>query len=141
MADRQQQWQAPAQPAGTPVGPGTTPGGFSPVSWWYVTWRARVHEASTGKVEDRLSAIAEALAHSDVTGGRPGVRHVGPASVTFGFWFEAASAREAAGGARVALRQACRTAGVGDPTPKSSHHGVDVMLMFEELPTLQQDGP
>lgn len=41
---------------------------------------------------------------------------------------------------RTALRQAFRAAGVGDPAPPSSRRPVEVMVMLEELPTLEQDG-
>jgi hypothetical protein len=112
---------------------------FSPLSWWFVVWRARVHEASTGNVEARLSVIAEAMEHSDAIGGVPGLHPTGPASVSFEFWFEARTEREAAGGARIALRHACRAAGVGDPTLPAGSSRVEVMLMFEEFPTLRRD--
>lgn len=109
------------------------------LGWWFVGWRARVLDESTGEVEARLTALAEAMERLHVIGGQPAVRLIGPASVLFEFWFEAASAREAAGGARVALRQACKAVGVGDPTPHPSSSAVDLMLMFEELPTLHRD--
>ena len=112
---------------------------FSPLSWWFVVWRARVHEASTGNAEAGLSAIAEAMEHSDAIGGVPGLHRAGPASLSFEFWFEARTEREAAGGARIALRQACRAAGVGDPTLPGGSGRVEVMLMFEEVPTLRRD--
>lgn len=114
---------------------------FSPVSWWFVSWRARVLDESTGNVEARLFAVGDALQHLDAIGGLPGVHLLAPSSVTFEFWYPAARAREAYGGARAALRQAFRAAGVGDPTPHSSQGAVDVMLMLEELPALHQDDP
>jgi hypothetical protein len=109
------------------------------VGWWFVGWRARVLEASTADVEARLAALAQAMEALDVIGGLPAARLVEPSSVLFEFWFEAASAREAAGGARVALRQACRAVGVGDPAPPPGRRAADLMLMFEELPTLHRD--
>ena len=112
---------------------------FPPVSWWYVTWRARVHEASTGNVDARLSALADAMGHNDAVGGLAGVHRLALSGVSFEFWFEARTEREAAGGARIALRQACRAAGIGDPTAPSRSGPVDVMLMFEEVPTLRWD--
>jgi hypothetical protein len=112
---------------------------LSPVSWWFVTWRARVLEESSGSVEDRLSVVTEALDCLDQVGGRPVAHLLAPLGVSFEFWFEAGSPREALGGARGALRQAFRAAGVGDPMPRSATGSVDVMLMLEELPTLRQD--
>jgi hypothetical protein len=112
---------------------------FPLLSWWLVLWRARVHEASTGDVDARLSALADAIGHSDAVGGLAGVHRLAASGVSFEFWFEARTEREAAGGARIALRQACRTAGVGDPTPPSRGGPVEVMLMFEEVPTLRRD--
>jgi hypothetical protein len=111
----------------------------SPLSWWYVAWRARVLDESTGNVENRLSSVADAMAQVAEVGRRPLVHLLSPSSVSIEFWFEAASAREAAGAARVALRQAFKAAGVGDPTPHRGSGVADVMLMLEELPTLQQD--
>jgi hypothetical protein len=131
-------WQAPVAEATSARQASAAPT-FSAVSWWFVAWRARVHERSTGNIEARLSAIADALAQLDTIAGQPGMHPVGQAGVSFDFWFEARTEREAAGGARVALRQACRAAGVGDPTPPSSREAVDVMLMFEEVPTLRRD--
>lgn len=119
---------------------GSTAEAFSPVSWWFVTWRARVLDESTGNLDARLAAVADALEQLDEAGGRPAIRLLAPGSVSVEFWFEAASAREAFGGARVALRRACRAAGVGDPTPLAPGT-VDVMLMLEELPSLHQDDP
>lgn len=116
------------------------PGTFPPVSWWFVTWRARVLEESTGNVQARLAAVASALDQIAEAGGRPAVRLLAPGSVSIEFWFQAVSAREAFGGARAAIRRACRSAGVGDPTPLTTGV-VDLMLMLEELPSLQQDDP
>jgi hypothetical protein len=113
---------------------------LSTVGWWFVTWRARVLDESTGNVDTRLAVVADTLEQFDQIGGRPAVQALGPMSVVFEFWFEAAGAREAAGGARTALRQAFKVAGVGDPTPPPRSGGVvDVMLMLEELPTLLRD--
>lgn len=98
-----------------------------------------MHEGSTGNVGARLSAVADAMAGLDGLPGRPGVHTVGPANVMFEFWFEAGTEREAAGGARSALRQACRTAGVGDPAPSRNGGAVDLMLVFEEVPDLRRD--
>jgi hypothetical protein len=136
----QQRWAAPAA-ALPPVNQGPASVAFPPVSWWFVTWRARVHEASTGNVDARISALADAMEHSDTVGGLAGVHRLAPSGVSFEFWFEARTEREAAGGARIALRHACRTAGVGDPTPPSRSGRVDVILMFEEVPTLRRDDP
>lgn len=135
-ASGQQRWQAPTGLAAQ--GYAARAVALSPVGWWLVSWRARVMDESTGNIEARLAAIADAMGQLDVIGGLPGVHPVGPSSVRFEFWFEAAGTREAAGGARVALRQACKAAGVGDPIPPSGGR-VDVMLMFEELPTLHRD--
>jgi hypothetical protein len=137
---RRQPWPPPATASPAPVrqGFGSTAVAVSLVSWWYVTWRARVLDVSTGDVEAHLSAIGDALAQLDVIGGVPGVRLIGPSSVIFEFWFEAATTREAAGGARIALRQACKAVGVGDPTPLTGRPGA-VMVMFEELPALHRD--
>ena len=118
----------------------SAPGTFPPVSWWFVTWRARVLDESTGNVEARLAAVASALDRIAEAGGRPSVHLLAPGSVSIEFWFRAVSAREAFGGARAAIRQACRAAGVGDPTPLTAS-AVDLMLMLEELPSLQQDDP
>ena len=104
-----------------------------------MTWRARVLDESTGNVGARLAAVAEAMDQLDQIGGRPSVHHLAPSSVSFEFWYEAATAKAVFGGARAALRQAFKAAGVGDPTPQSARHPVDVMLMLEELPALQQD--
>ena len=82
------------------------PVAFSPVSWWLVTWRARVHDASTGDVDARLSALADAIGHSDAVGGLSAVHRLAASGVSFEFWFEARTEREAAGGARIALRHA-----------------------------------
>lgn len=109
----------------------------SPVEWWYVTWRARVLDESTGNVQARLSMVADAMAQLDPVGDRPLVHLLAPSSVSIEFWLEAASAREAAGAARVALRQAFKRAGIGDRTPHGNR-GVDVILMLEELPGLHQ---
>jgi hypothetical protein len=113
---------------------------FPPASWWFVTWRARVLDESTGDVQARLAEVASALDQAAETGGRPAVRLLAPASVSIEFWFRAVSAREAFGGARAAIRRACRAAGVGDPAPLTTGD-VDLMLMLEELPGLQQDDP
>lgn len=136
-----QGWRTPTGAGASPVQQafGSTAVAFSPVSWWFVTWRARVLDESTGNVETRLSVVADILGALDQIGGLPGVHLLGPSSVTFEFWYQAASAREAFGGARAALRQAFKAAGIGDPTPLSSRHGVDVMLMLEELPALHKD--
>jgi hypothetical protein len=107
------------------------------VSWWFVTWRARVLDDSTGTVESSLPLVATALERLAAVGGVPGVHLVGRSSVVFEFWFEAGSPREASGGARATLRQALRAAGVGDPIPPQAAGGV--LLMLEELPTLQRD--
>jgi hypothetical protein len=136
-AGGQQHWQTPTDPAAQ--GHASTAVAFSPVGWWFVSWRARVHEASTGNVDARLSALADAMGHSDAVGGLAGVHRLTPSGVSFEFWFEARTEREAAGGARIALRQACRAAGVGDPTAPSRSGRVEVMLMFEEVPTLRRD--
>lgn len=140
MTARRQPWPPPATGTPAPVRQsfGSTAVAVSMVSWWFVTWRARVLDESTGDIEAHLSAIGDALGQLDVIGGVPGVRVLGPSSVVFEFWFEAASTREAAGGARIALRQACKDVGVGDPTPRSGRPGV-VMVIFEELPTLYRD--
>jgi hypothetical protein len=130
-----QGWRGPAEAAAS-VRMTAVP--VAPLSWWYVTWRARVLDESTGNVETRLSAVADAMAQLDSVGRRPLVHLLSPSSVSIEFWFEAASAREAAGAARAALRQAFGVAGVGDPTPHRSRGVVDVMLMLEELPTLHQ---
>jgi hypothetical protein len=81
--------------------------------------------------------MATALERLAAVGGVPAVNLVGPSSVVFEFWFEAGGTREASGGARAALRQALRAAGVGDPVPPPAAGGV--LLMLEELPTLQRD--
>jgi hypothetical protein len=128
-----QHWGAPAGQPGPAIA-------FSLVGWWLVSWRARVLDDSAGNVDARLAAVADALGRLDIVGGLPGVHLVGQSGVVFEFWFEAAGTREAAGGARVALRQACKAAGVGDPTPLPGVRA-DVMLMFEELPTLHRDEP
>jgi hypothetical protein len=142
---RDQLWSAPAPSERAPAalaqqGQGPTAVVFSPVGWWFVTWRARVLDESTGNVEARVSAVAEALDRLDAIGGLPGVRFHGPSTAVFEFWYQAASAREAFGGARAALRHACVAAQVGDPTPHTPSGTADVMLMLEELPTLHQDG-
>jgi len=136
-----QRWRVPTEAAATHArgGFGSTAVAYSPVSWWYVTWRARVLDESTGNVEARLTAVANALEQLDQVGGLPGIHLLASSSVSFEFWYQAASAREAFGGARAALRHAFKTAGVGDPTPLSSRSVVDLMLMLEELPTLHQD--
>lgn len=125
----QQRWAAPTAQAPA-IQPPTSqaPVAFQPLSWWLVLWRARVHEASTGNVDACLSALADAIGHSDAVGGLAGVHRLGTSGVSFEFRFEARTEREAAGGARLALRQACRTAGVGDPTPPSRHGLVGVMV-------------
>lgn len=135
-------WQDPEVEVGYRAGQGfrSAPGTFPPVTWWFVTWRARVLDESTGNVEARLTAVASALDQIAEAGGRPSVRLLAPGSVSIEFWFQAVSAREAFGGARAAIRRACRAAGVGDPTPLTTG-AVDLMLMLEELPSLQQDDP
>lgn len=136
-----QGWRVPDERSGREAQQASDPGAaaFPRLSWWYVTWRARVLEESSGNIGARLAAVAEGLDRLDQIGGRPGVHQLAPLSVVFEFWYGAASAREAFGGARAALRQAFRAAGVGDPAPLSSRQAVDVMLMLEELPTLRQD--
>lgn len=136
-----QGWHAPTARTGGQAQPAVELGPvvYPPPSWWFVTWRARVLEESTGRIEARLSAVAEAMGQLDQVGGLPGVHLLASSSVTFEFWYEATTAKEAFGGARAALRQAFKAAGVGDPTPLSSRRPVDVMLMLEELPALQQD--
>lgn len=84
--------------------------------------------------------VADALAQLDPVGGQPAARLLAPSAVRLEFWYEAASPREAYGGARAALRQAFRAAGVGDPAPPSGRRPVEVMVMLEELPTLEQEG-
>lgn len=111
---------------------------LSPLSWWFVTWRARVIDDSTANIDAHLDPIADAMERLDGIGGQPWVRRGSSSRVTFEFWFEAANAREAAGGARIALRHACRAAGVGDPNPQTNRPAA-VRLMFEELPTLHRD--
>lgn len=109
---------------------------YSPVGWWFVSWRGRVLGESTGDVDSRLSAALDAMERMGPVGGRPAVRVHGASQVVFEFWFEAGGTREAAGGARVALRQGLRTAGIGDPIGSGP---VDVMVMLEEIPTLLRD--
>lgn len=53
---------------------GTAAGTFPPASWWYVTWRARVLDESTGDVPGRLAEVANALDHLGETGGKPTAR-------------------------------------------------------------------
>jgi hypothetical protein len=130
---------AVTQPPANQAPVNQAPVAFPPVSWWLVTWRARVHEASTGDVDARLSTLADAIGHSEAVGGLAGVHRLAASGVSFEFWFEARTEREAAGGARIALRHACRAAGVGDPTAPSRTGPVDVMLMFEEVPALRRD--
>jgi hypothetical protein len=113
---------------------------FPQVSWWFVTWRARVLDESTGNVEARLAVLASALDQLAEASGRPAARLLAPGNVSIEFWFQAASPREAFGGARATIRRACQAAGVGDPAPLSPGT-VDLMLMLEELPSLQQDDP
>jgi hypothetical protein len=145
MTMGQQRWAAPtthapvAQPPANQPPINLGPVTFPPLSWWLVAWRGRIHEASTGDLDGRLAALADAIDHNDSVGGLAGVHRLAPSSVSFEFWFEARTEREAASGARIALRHACRTAGVGDPTPPSQGGPVDVMLMFEEVPTLRRD--
>lgn len=142
MAGGRQGWRVPTLGTG-PARQGfqSTAVAYSPVTWWFVTWRARVLDESTGNVDTHLSAVADVMEQLDQVGGRPGIHPVAPSNVIFEFWFEAATTREAAGGARVALRQGFKAAGVGDPTPHPRSGGVAVMLMLEELPTLYQDDP
>jgi hypothetical protein len=111
----------------------------SAVSWWYVSWRGRVLEESTGDAEVRLSMVLDAMEQLGPVGRRPTMRVLGVRQVVFEFWFEAMGTREAAGGARVALRQGFRAARVGDPTPPTGAGPVDVMVMLEELPMLLRD--
>lgn len=137
-------WASPAPAASPSAGAETArlaavP--YSPVTWWLVNWRGRVLEESTGNVDARLRMVLDAMEQLAPVGGRPAVRPVGAKQVAFEFWFEASGTREAAGGARIALRQGFRAAGVGDPTPATGTGPADVMVMLEELPTLLRDEP
>jgi hypothetical protein len=114
---------------------------YSPVSWWLVNWRGRVLEESTGNVDRRLRVVLDTMEQLGPVGGRPAVRPGGAGQVVLEFWFEASGTREATGGARVALRQGFRAAGVGDPTPATGAGPADVMVMLEELPSLLRDEP
>jgi hypothetical protein len=130
-------WASPAVVARSRVETARlAPVSYSPVGWWFVSWRGRVLGESTGDIDARLSAALDAMERLEAVGGRPVVRVHGAAQVGFEFWFEAGGTREAAGGARVALRQGFRAAGIGDPIGAGS---VDVMVILEELPTLLRD--
>jgi hypothetical protein len=99
----------------------------------------RVVDESTGNVDAGLSVVLDAM---EQLGPSVAVQQ----SVSWRGGRSCSSSgsrpegtREATGGARVALRQGFRAAGVGDPTPASGGGEVDVMLMLEELPTLLRD--
>lgn len=109
---------------------------YPPVSWWFVSWRARVLDESTGDITARLPAVADAIEQLEPVGNRPAIRALGARHLLFEFWIEAANDREAAGGARSALRHGLRSAGVGDPALSRGAGAVDVALILEEVPSL-----
>jgi hypothetical protein len=132
-----QVWASPKSTEGTRA-ENAPPGvaAYPPVSWWFVSWRARELDESTGDITARLSAVADAMEQLRTVGNRPAIRALGGRHLVFEFWFEAASSREAAGGARSAMRHGFRSAGVGDPTSPPGTDASDVALILEELPTL-----
>jgi hypothetical protein len=137
-----QAWASPKSSQGTRAeNPQPNAAVYPPVSWWFVSWRARVLDESTGDLTARLPAVADAMERLGPVGNRPAIRALGARHLVFEFWFEAANQREAAGGARSALRHGFRSAGVGDPASQPGTDAVDVALMLEELPTLVRNEP
>ena len=134
------EWHVPTSGAEPHVGAGYTQAEdtSNTMSWFFVTWRGRVLDSSSGNVEARLTAIAEALHDIGQVGGTPAVRLLNADGVSFELWFAAAGNKGAIRGARLALKRAFAMAAVGDPNAEPGRQGVDVMVMLEEWPMLQK---